>query len=138
MRAALASTLVLIGGCTGVPAPLTPAGGGAPVSVQHQPQAGLAPLRRLTREQYANTVRDLLGITDPATDDLPIDEGAGGFYSNVIAPVTELQIEKYRAAAEVLAARAVENVQALLPCVEAEPGCGDRFVARFGRRAYRR
>jgi hypothetical protein len=138
MRSALVSTLVLVGGCTGVPAPLTPAGGGAPVSVQHQPQAGLAPLRRLTREQYANTVRDLLGITDPATDDLPIDEGAGGFYSNVIAPITELQIEKYRAAAEVLAAQAVENLPALLPCEQAARGCADRFIAGFGRRAYRR
>jgi hypothetical protein len=138
MRVALALTLALFGGCAGVAAPVTPAGGGAPVAVHHETQAGLAPLRRLSREQYANTVRDLLGITDPATDDLPIDEGAGGFYSNVIAPVSELQIEKYRTAAELLAARAAENLPAVLPCDPGQPDCADRFIARFGRRAYRR
>jgi hypothetical protein len=138
MRGVLALALALLGGCAGAPSPSTPAGGGLPPTVHHQTQAGLAPLRRLTREQYANTVRDLLGITDAPTDDLPIDEGAGGFYSNVIAPVTELQIEKYRYAAEVLAARAAEDLQALLPCDPGEKDCADRFIARFGRRAYRR
>ena len=133
----LALTLGLLG-CTGVPAPLTPAGGGAPTLVTREPAAGLAPLRRLTREQYANTIRDLLGITDAPTDDLPIDEGAGGFYSNVIAPVSELQIEKYRSTAEALATKAVENLPAVVPCDAETPGCAETFIARFGRRAYRR
>jgi hypothetical protein len=136
----LAFALGVWSGCAGVPAPVTPAGGGAPASVTHDVQAGLAPLRRLTQEQYVNTVRDLLGITDPITGDLPIDEGAGGFYSNIIAPISELQIEKYRTAAEVLASKAAENLPALLPCdPEAdEAGCAARFIAGFGRRAYRR
>lgn len=123
-----------------MPAPVSPAGGSAPTAVRHEVQAGLAPLRRLTQEQYANTVRDLLGITDPVTAELPIDEGAGGFYSNVIAPISELQIEKYRTAAEVLALKASENLPALLPCdPEAGEGpCAWRFIAGFGRRAYRR
>jgi hypothetical protein len=102
--------------------------------------AGLAPLRRLTREQYANTVRDLLGFHDGVAADLPVDEGAGGFYSNAIAPVTELQLEKYRTAAEHLALEAVKNLPALLPCEpkDGEADCAARFIARFGRRAYRR
>jgi hypothetical protein len=105
-----------------------------------EPQAGLAPLRRLTHEQYANTIRDLLGVADPILADLPVDEGAGGFYSNVIAPISELAIEKYRSAAEVLAARAAENLPALVPC---DPGsgevpCAHSFITTFGRRAYRR
>jgi hypothetical protein len=102
-----------------------------------EPQAGLAPLRRLTREQYANTIRDLLGLNDPV--DLPIDEGVGGFYSNVIAPVTELHIEKYRSAAEALAQHATQNLPALVPCDPAGEGaCAATFITRFGRRAYRR
>jgi hypothetical protein len=106
--------------------------------VGSDPQAGLAPLRRLTRDQYTNTIRDLLGVTDPVIADLPVDEGAGGFYSNVIAPVSELHIEKYRIAAEVLAARASENLPRLIPCDPAEADCPSRFIAGFGRRAYRR
>jgi hypothetical protein len=135
----LAFALVLGGGCAGVPAPVSPAAT-APSVVGHDIQAGLAPLRRLTQEQYVNTIRDLLGITDPITGDLPIDEGAGGFYSNVIAPISELQIEKYRTAAEVLAAKAAENLSALLPCDPdaGESACAQRFIAGFGRRAYRR
>jgi hypothetical protein len=110
------------------------------VTVRVAPAAGLAPLRRLTHEQYANTVRDLLGISDPILGDLPVDEGAGGFYSNLIAPISELALEKYRTVAEVLAARAAENLPRLVPC---DPGAGEidcagQFIATFGRRAYRR
>jgi hypothetical protein len=102
--------LAVWGGCMGAVSP-SPSGGGLTPNVTiSDPQAGLAPLRRLTLEQYVNTIRDLLGVSDPITADLPVDEGAGGFYSNIIAPITELQVEKYRAAAEVLAARAVENL----------------------------
>jgi hypothetical protein len=104
------------------------------------PAAGLAPLRRLTREQYANTVRDLIGFHDGVAADLPVDEGAGGFFSNAIAPVTELQLEKYRTVAEHLALQAVRNLPALIPCdpTDGEPACARRFITQFGRRAYRR
>jgi hypothetical protein len=134
----LALAVALGAGCVQPAGPVA-AGAVLPAVVNNDPQAGLAPLRRLTREQYANTVRDLLGITDPVISDLPVDEGAGGFYSNVIAPVTELHIEKYRTAAEILAARAMEDLPRLISCDPREgPGCAARFVAGFGRRAYRR
>jgi hypothetical protein len=116
----------------------------APAPARQEPPravaAGVAPLHRLTREQYANTVRDLLGFHDGVAADLPVDEGAGGFYSNAIAPVTELQLEKYRTAAEHLALQAVKNLPALVPCdaADGEAACAARFVERFGRRAYRR
>jgi hypothetical protein len=102
--------------------------------------AAVAPLHRLTREQYTNTVRDLLGFHEDVAADLPIDEGAGGFFSNAIAPVTELQLEKYRTAAEHLALAAVRNLPALVPCdaADGEAACAARFVTQFGRRAYRR
>jgi hypothetical protein len=136
-------TLLLLGaagllGCAGRPTP--PPSAHEAARAAHPAAAGAAPARRLTREQYANTVRDLLGIREKLAVDLPVDEGAGGFYSNVIAPVTELQIEKYRTVAEHLALEASRNLQALLPCEPSsgEDSCAAGFVARFGRRAYRR
>jgi hypothetical protein len=106
------------------------------------PAAGPAPLRRLTQEQYRNTVRELLGIKELGTD-LPVDEGSAGFFGNTIAPVSELHLEKYGRAAELLARAAVQRLPGLLPCqhpvAEADrSACATRFIERFGRRAYRR
>jgi len=39
-------------------------------------------LRRLTRVEYANSLRDLFGINFPFTDELPADGQAGGFDNN--------------------------------------------------------
>jgi hypothetical protein len=103
-------------------------------------QVAASPLRRLTEEQYRNTLHDLLGIADLATD-LPIDEGSGGFYGNAIAPVSELFLEKYGRAAELAARQAVTHLGALLPCdpvAVGEDACARTFVERFGRRAFRR
>src|SRR5947209_5118325 len=57
------------------PGTVTPAPPGqnpvAPASVS----AAVAPLRRLTREQYRNTVRDLVGVSDAvAANALPGDD----------------------------------------------------------------
>jgi hypothetical protein len=98
------------------------------------------PLRRLTQEQYRNTVRDLLGIADIGTD-LGIDEGIAGFFGNTIAPVSELHLEKYGRAAELIARQASARLPALLPCdprTVPEAACAHRFIVQFGRRAYRR
>ncbi len=104
--------------------------------------AGPAPLRRLTQEQYRNTVRQLLGVKDLGTD-LPVDEGTAGFFGNTIAPVSELHLEKYGRAAELVARSAVKNLAGLLPCKQPVPAaeqrtCAASFVEGFGRRAYRR
>jgi hypothetical protein len=135
-RIILGASLALGCAASSTPSPSAP-----PSAAVTRVSVGPAPLRRLTREQYTNTVRDLLGFSDGAAADLPIDEGAGGFYSNVIAPVSELHLEKYRTAAEQLAVRATKDLAALVPCDPQELGereCARRFVAGFGRRAYRR
>jgi hypothetical protein len=127
----------LLAGCAAGAAPSS----STSVAGAHVASAGPAPLRRLTREQYANTVRDLLGASDGAAADLPVDEGAGGFFSNVIAPVSELHLEKYRTAAEQLAVRVTSNLGAVVPCDPTEQGeraCAAQFITGFGRRAYRR
>jgi hypothetical protein len=103
-------------------------------------RAAATPLRRLTREQYRNTVRDLLGVKDLGTD-LAVDEGIAGFFGNTIAPVSELHLEKYGRAADLIARNAVTDLRRLLPCDPAkvgEPVCAREFIERFGRRAFRR
>jgi hypothetical protein len=95
-------------------------------------QAGPAPLRRLTQEQYRNTVRQLLGVTDLGTD-LPVDEGTAGFFGNTIAPVSELHLEKYGRAAELVARSAVRRAGDLITCAQAGQNadrlaCATQFV----------
>ena len=100
---------------------------------------GHSPLRRLTREQYHNAVKELLQEPLALEDVLPEDESFGAFRANVDSSVTDLHIKKYMSAAEYVAERA--SMKALLGCdVEAkgEEGCATAFVEGFGRRAFRR
>ena len=105
------------------------------------PSAGVQPLRRLTRSQYDNTIRDLLGITGNPSEQLAPDEKVGAFYSNATAPVTELLAEQYMRAAEELAETAIADLDGLVPCdpaVDDHVVCGEVFVDAFGIRAFRR
>ncbi|XXT15411.1 DUF1592 domain-containing protein [Sorangium sp. So ce429] len=107
-----------------------------------------APQRRLTRFEYNNTVRDLLGTSLTPADQFPVDEIAGGFNNNAsVLTVSPLHAEKYLLAAEALAAEAAAgDLSGLLPCdpaavegrAEEEAACARQFVEDFGRRAYRR
>jgi hypothetical protein len=102
---------------------------------------GASPLRRLTRSQYTHVVHDLLGIeTDVAAGFSP-DEKIGAFYSNGVAPISDLGVEKFMDAAEGLAEEAVADLAALHPCdplVVGENACVDDFIDTIGRRVFRR
>jgi hypothetical protein len=135
---------LLVAGCGAASSPPIPARSGvAPVArVGHSAPfvAAPAPLRRLTIEEYNNTVRDLLGDTSRPADAFPPDEAVGGFENNTVSPVTQPHVEGYMAAAEALAAAAVSRLDALAPCPagqEREP-CARAFIDRFGRLAFRR
>ena len=52
----------------------------------------------------------------------PIDEGIAGFFGNTIAPVSELHLEKYGRAADLVARRSVAKLGRLLPCDPAKVG----------------
>ena len=98
-------------------------------------------LRRLTGAQLDNTVRDLLGTSIRPSDALPPDEVVGAFYSNTTAPITDAMVESYMDLAESMAAEAVGDLDALLPCDPSANGdnaCAAQFVDDFGQRAYRR
>jgi hypothetical protein len=102
--------------------------------------SGHTPMRRLTRTQYDNSVRDLLGVAGDPAGNFGIDEEDTGFASNNHAPLTDLQLEKYQQAADTIAGNAVANVGSLLQCAPAatEDVCVEAFITSFGKRALRR
>jgi hypothetical protein len=103
---------------------------------------GVAPLRRLTRSQYAHTIRDLTGLAGDHAAKVGLDEKVGLFFSNANNPVTELLVEQYMTVADAIAAQAVQTQMAkLVPCdpaLEDAAACGAKFVDGFGLKAFRR
>lgn len=95
---------------------------------------GTSQLPRLTRAQYDNTVRDLLGL-----DAQP---------SSLLAPDSPGSVDQrawsgYKAAAESLAPQVLTNTAAraqVIPCTPSGDGsvCARQFIESFGRRAFRR
>lgn len=100
------------------------------------------PLRRLTRFEYNNTVRDLFGTTATPANSFPPDEVSDGFNNNaLLLTVSPLHAEKYMEAAETLAANAVTKLATLHPCdtvALGEQACAEKFARDFGRKVYRR
>jgi hypothetical protein len=106
-------------------------------------EPGPAPLRRLTRTEYDNTVRELLGGADRRlARDFPPEELQGSFDNSAeLRSVSDLLGQRYVAAAEEIAREVVGQLDGLLGCDlarDGEPACLDRFFDRFGQRAWRR
>jgi hypothetical protein len=129
------------------------AGGSAPapfssgVTCDGTRDAPVIPLRRLTRLEYASSVRDLLPGVAASTDDIPADESVGPFASNTVTSLTALGTEQYLESAERVAAAAVATPAALVSltgCARAAPtaatdaACASAFIEGFGARAFRR
>ena len=100
------------------------------------------PLRRLTKAEYANAVRDLLKVDPAPAADLPADEETNGFDNNAgILTVSPLHAEKYVLISETLAKAAVQKLSNLTTCdttAKGEDACALDFARAFGRRAFRR
>lgn len=121
------------------------ASGGAPSAQSCATSQDVArtPLRRLTRTEYMNSVRDLLNVDVSATADLPADEVTNGFDNNAaVLTVSSLHAEKYVLISETLAKLAVQNLSALTAgcdsAAKGEEACALAFAKSFGRRAFRR
>ena len=107
---------------------------------------GPAPIRRLTRVEYNNTVYQLLGDASQPANAFPPDEEAAGFDNQAAAlVVSPLLAEHYMTTAEALAAdHAPALMQQYMPfCADGlDPevcaGEAEAFVQVFGKRAYRR
>jgi len=98
-----------------------------------------APIRKLTRTEYGNTVRDLTDLDLDLSSRLLADPEVHGFDNNSqLVSVSQLQADGYmRASEDVTSALDLADV---LPCDPAagEDTCADAFVRDFGARAFRR
>jgi hypothetical protein len=103
---------------------------------------GPAPLRRLTRAEFDNTVRDLIGDDKRLGQAFPPEELKAGFDNNAeVRSVSDLLAEGYSAAAEQIARAVTAKLGAMLACDPArdgEPTCLDRFFGGLGKRLWRR
>lgn len=100
------------------------------------------PLRRLTRFEYQNAVRDLLNVDPSPAAELPADEITNSFDNNAaVLTVSALHAEKYVLVSEALAKQAVQDLNALVGCdvaAQGEATCARAFAKKLGRRAFRR
>lgn len=101
------------------------------------------PLRRMTRFEYNNTVRDLLGDTTRPADRLPPEEEVKGFNNQAAAlTVSDLLAEQYMKVAEDVATRATTDVSKLVPgcdpATDGEDACATELIVTFGAKAFRR
>ena len=73
-----------------------------------RPEPGRVTAHRLNRNEYANTVRDLLGVDFRASEEFPADDSGYGF-DNIgdVLTVSPTLMQKYLSAAEQIASRAV-------------------------------
>ena len=103
---------------------------------------GPAPARRLTRSEYDNTIRDLLGEDKKLAQAFPNEELQHSFDNNAeLRSVSEVLAEKYFAAAEDIGKTAVGKLATILPCDPGKDGetvCLDKFFDGFGKRLWRR
>jgi hypothetical protein len=104
---------------------------------------GPAPLRRLTKTEYNNTVRDLLGDETRPADRFPPEEETLGFDNNASGRgISQIHVEMYMQAAEQLVRDAMLNRRdRIVQCdtaVTDEQICAMQTIDRFGRMAYRR
>ncbi len=106
-----------------------------------------ARIRRLTRAQYTNALRDLLGgPIDLAPDDLEEDSERNGFAAIGASYVTisPRGVEQYEAAALAAAKQALGDAtrrEALSGCAPkdtVDEACTRAFLSKLGRRAFRR
>ncbi len=101
-------------------------------------------LQRLTHSQYNRTVRDLLHDTSNPAGQFPPEDFVNGFKNQYQAlSISPLLAESYGIAAERLAANAFRrgDSRGILPCRpvgETDPACAAKFIATFGRKAFRR
>lgn len=100
---------------------------------------GPRPLTRLTRREYNNTVRDLLGDTTRPADAFAEDHDRSFLFRRAGLVATQ-DADLLRTAAEGLAQTAIKAPEKILGCDPAtgEDSCAAKFVSDFGLRAYRR
>ena len=64
-------------------------------------------LRRLTRNEYQNAIRDLLAVDVNAVDFLPVDQSSHGFDNITVQELSPLLLNRYITAAQVISRAAI-------------------------------
>lgn len=111
--------------------------GGATVCSPEAPPD--APIRRLNRFEYQNSLRELFGKQSWASTGLPLDP-----YEDALAPPSAALVQAQWELARDLARRVTETesaTTAFIGCditLEGETACRERFIADFVARAFRR
>lgn len=118
--------------------------GGVQPLAQVEAPAVAVPFRQLTRQEYQQTVHDLLGVDDKVAERLPPESPTGLFTRNAFdRNMNEQAVVAYQDVARDLAQAAAKNgLQKLVGCdptvVAEKAGCGHAFIDSFGARAFRR
>ncbi|HEY1759573.1 MAG TPA: DUF1592 domain-containing protein [Bryobacteraceae bacterium] len=96
-----------------------------------KPDPGRVTAHRLNRNEYSNTIRDLLAVDFRADKEFPADDSGGGF-DNVgeILTVSPVLMERYLNAAERIAARAI-GADPLPKPIEVEYHNKDKRIRRI-------
>ena len=119
------------------------ASGSPPPTGTVKEELGQAPLRRINRTEYNNTVRDLFGVTSAPAAAWPAEGITSGFDNDITGQgATPDLVDQMMRSAEQVADEAVTHLDTLLPCSSQSGGdakaCGTKFVETYGHRAYRR
>jgi hypothetical protein len=105
-------------------------------------QPGPSFLRRLTRREYDNTIRDLLGEDKHLSAEFPAEELHDSFANNAeVRTVSDQLAEKYLTASEKIGKAVTAQLNTLLPCDPAQTSddaCLDAFFEGLGKRLWRR
>lgn len=107
---------------------------------------GSVTLRRLNRNEYNNTIRDLVGVHFQPADDFPADDVGHGF-DNIgdVLSLPPLLMEKYLAAAEKITAEVLKNPELKKRIFTVTPDgktseeqAAKKIIENFARQAFRR
>ncbi len=79
-------------------------------SKSHPRSGRIGSVRRLTRIEYQNSIRDLLGIQIDAADYLPKDESSHGFDNITVEELSPTSLNRYVSAAQKIARAAIGGV----------------------------
>ncbi len=100
---------------------------------------GARQLKILTKSEYQNSVRDLIGINYNVSESLSADNRVGYFTNNTFTSIVVATYEAYLNVAEEVAAWSADrNFSPLLNCQNFDQNCANRFINTAAPKIFRR
>jgi len=150
---AMAAPFILLAACSGAATSGTggsgpgPGGAGGSAGASTEPAIGPLAFRRLTSDQYASSIHDVLGQAIDVPERIDEDDRRAGLNAvgATFAGITASAFEKYEAAARDIASQALGPAlrDSTLPCepasdTAADDDCAKWFIESTGGRLFRR